>query len=97
MNERRSMDQMSEVELREKLAKGELSDEEYQAQMRRRAASRNPEDLPDSTDQTTVEGFGSGQGMERTQSGTGPEPDIPDERGFPRTTNDEAWPKGSEA
>ena len=93
MTDRRRHEQMSEEDLRRKLADGELSDEEFQEAMRRRAASRDPKDLPDSTDTVTVEGFGSGQGM--TDSQTGQDPDIPDERGFPRT-NDEAWPKGSE-
>ncbi len=96
MTDRQRHEQMSEEDLRRKLANGELSDEEFQEQMRRRAASRDPEDLPDSTDTVSVEGFGSGQGMEHSQTGTGPEPEIPDERGFPRT-NDEAWPKGSES
>ena len=93
MTDRRHTEQRSEDELREMLRNGELTDEEYQERMRRRAASRDPEDLPDSTDQVTVEGFGSGQGMEATQSGQGPE--IPDERGFPRT-RDEDWPVGAD-
>lgn len=95
MADHRRLDQMSEEELRELLDRGELTrqelDEKLQERARRRAASRRPQDLPDATDRTTAEGFGSGQGMGRTQSGQGPE--TPDERGFPRTEEDaEDWP-----
>ena len=91
MTDRGRHEEMSEEDLRRKLANGELSDEEFQEQMRRRAASRDPEDLPDSTDTVSVEGFGSGQGM--TDRQTGQDPEIPDERGFPRT-QDKRWPRG---
>ena len=93
MNDRARLDRLSEAQLRQRLANGDLSDEEFQEAMRRKAASRRPEDLPDSTDHTTAEGFGSGQGMEHSDMGQGPEPDIPDERGFPRTEEEsEEWP-----
>ena len=93
MNDQTRLDRLSEAQLREKLATGDLSDEDFQEAMRRLAASRRVEDLPNSTDRTTAEGFGSGQGMEHSDMGQGPEPDVPDERGFPRTEEEsEDWP-----
>ena len=93
MNDRERLDRLSETELREKLANGDLSDEDFQEAMRRKTASRRAEDLPDSTDRTTAEGFGSGQGMEHSDTGQGSATGIPDERGFPRTAEEgEDWP-----
>lgn len=97
MADHRRFDQLSEDELRELLDRGELTrqefDERLQELARREAATRRPEDLPDSTDRTTAEGFGSGQGMGQSQGGRRPQPEIPDERGFPRTEEDEEeWP-----
>lgn len=97
MADERPVDQMSDEELREKLASGEVTlgelNEKLQQRTRRMFASRDDRELPDSTDRTTAEGFGSGQGMGRTQTGQGPEPDIPDEREFPRTAERaEDWP-----
>ncbi len=71
MNDQTRLDRLSEAQLREKLATGDLSDEDFQEAMRRQAASRRVEDLPNSTDRTTAEGFGSGQGMEHSDMGQG--------------------------
>jgi hypothetical protein len=97
MTDRRPIDQLSDDELREKLASGEVTleelDEKLQQRMRREAASRDIDDLPDSTERDTVEGFGSGQGMGRPQNKEGRETDKPDEHGFPRTEEEEEdWP-----
>jgi hypothetical protein len=97
MADHKRVDHLSEEELQAMLDRGELTRQEFdemlQERARRQAASRRPEDLPDSTDHTTAEGFGSGQGMGRPQGGQGPEQEIPDERGFPRTKKDEEdWP-----
>lgn len=93
MAEERRFDQMSDQEIERLIAEGEVTQEEIDEQLqqaaRREAATRDPEDLPDSTDRTTAGGFGSGQGMGKQRSGQGP--DRPDERGFPRTPDLE-WP-----
>lgn len=64
-------------------------DEELQVAMRRQAATRDPEELPDSTDRMTAAGPGAGQGMEHQR--TGQDPDHPAERGEPRGNNPN-WP-----
>jgi hypothetical protein len=84
---------MSEREIEQLVASGEVTldeiDQQLQQQARREAAERDPEELPDPTDRLTVGGFGSGQGMGTER--TGQEPDRPDEQGFPRTQDPE-WP-----
>jgi len=93
MVEERRFDQMSEQEIERLIADGSVTpeevDEQIQQRARREAATRNPEELPDSTDRTTAGGFGSGQGMGNERTGQGP--DRPAERGFPRTPDPE-WP-----
>ena len=91
---RTPIDQLSQDELRQRLASGELTmeevDREMQQRARRRAAERDPATLPPE-DQVTAGGFGSGQGMGTERTGQGP--DRPDAQGYPRTQKDkEDWP-----
>ena len=95
MANQKPIDQLSQDELQEKLASGELTleqvDRALQQRARREAAQRSPEELPPD-EHVTAGGFGSGQGMGTER--TGQEPDRPDEQGFPRTQKDkEDWPQ----
>lgn len=95
MAEQQPPSDLSQDELREKLAKGETTledvDQSLQQEARRQAAERDPDELPIS-DQVTAGGFGSGQGMGNQR--TGQDPDIPPERGEPRTAEKaEDWPQ----
>lgn len=99
MTEDRSLDNLNQDELRRTLAEGEVTleeiDDDLQAEARRAAAERRPDDLPPA-DHLTAGGFGSGQGMGKTRTGDGPEQNegIPDERGFPRTPEQaKDWPQ----
>lgn len=86
-------DELSSNEIEQLIADGKVTreevDERLQEAARREAAERSSDDLPDDTERTTAGGFGSGQGMGRERTGTGP--DQPDERGEPRT-EDRNWP-----
>ena len=95
MNENRPLDDLNQQELREAVAKGDVTmdevDTELQQSARREAAERNPDELPPA-DHLTAGGFGSGQGMGTER--TGQDPDRPDAQGFPRTAKDaEDWPQ----
>ncbi len=95
MAEHQNAADLSQEELRQKLASGETTldevDQALQQAARRQAAERDPEDLP-ANDQVSAGGFGSGQGMGSQR--TGQDPDIPPERGEPRTPKKaEDWPQ----
>lgn len=87
-------DEVSENELAAEIATGEVTSREIDAKldahMRREAAERVPDELPDSTRRMGAGGPGSGQGMAKEQ--TGQEPPIPPERGLPRTSKNPDWP-----
>lgn len=90
-DQRRDNRPISEEEMVEEIAEGKATREQLDKKLRQREAreAAEREDQPDSTEQHTAGGFGSGQGMGTEE--TGQEPDRPDEQGFPRG-KDKEWP-----